>query len=80
MIKLLTPILPLIPQPYKNMIKFFIGAISGLNAKRLANVSAIFIRATADGKISANEWNELGGRNGLGIVGGSNGKKSTSKS
>jgi len=75
MIKLLKPILPFIPQPYRNMIKFFIGAISGLNAKRLSKVSQIFITATADGKISANEWNELGGRNGLGIVGGSNGSK-----
>jgi len=74
MIKLLTPLLPFIPQPYKNMIKFFIGAISNLSGNRLKEVTRIFTTAIADGKISADEWNRLGGKNGLGITGG-NGKK-----
>ena len=75
MFRLLKPILPFVPQPYRNMVKFFIGAISNLSGQRLKDVSEIFIHAVADGKISATEWNKLGGPNGLGIVGGSNGTK-----
>jgi|TARA_R100001163_G_C5020470_1_gene163425 hypothetical protein len=59
--------------PYKNLIIFFIKAIRKLDKKRLKEVTRILVDATKDGVISPNEWNRLGGQNGLGVVKG-NGK------
>jgi len=67
--KLLKPLLPFVPQPYRNIIKFFIGAISGLDAKRLKEVSKTFANAVEDGYIDNTEWTKLGGReHGLDIL------------
>ena len=60
--------------PYKNLIIFFIKAIRKLDKKRLEEVTRILLEATKDGVIAPNEWNRLGGQNGLGVIKG-NGKK-----
>ena len=74
--KLFTSLMPLIPQPYKNIIKFFIKVLNNVNSKEeLTRIAKKFEEITRDDKITVPEWTELGGKKYLGILGGSNGKK-----
>ena len=79
--KLFTSLMPLIPQPYKNIIKFFIKVLDNVDSKEeLTRIGKKFEEITSDEKITVTEWTELGGKNYLGILGGINGKgKSKSK-
>ena len=75
MMKLFTSLMPLIPQPYKNIIKFFIKVLNNANSKEeLQRIADKFEEITRDGKISTTEWSELGGKNSLGILGNVNKK------
>ena len=75
MMKLFTSLMPLIPQPYKNIIKFFIKVLSNIDSKEeLTRIGKKFEEITRDGKISTTEWAELGGKNYLGILGNVNKK------
>lgn len=63
--------MPLIPQPYKNIIKFFIKVLDNVNSKEeLTRIAQKFEDITRDEKITVTEWTELGGKNYLGILGG----------
>tara|TARA_R100000231_G_scaffold136495_1_gene111842 strand:+ start:462 stop:698 length:237 start_codon:yes stop_codon:yes gene_type:complete len=76
MMKLFTSLMPLIPQPYKNIIKFFIKVLDNVNSKQeLQRIADKFEEITKDGKITTTEWSELGGKNYLGILGNVNGKR-----
>ena len=69
--KLFTSLMPLIPQPYKNIIKFFIKVLDNVNSKEeLTRIAQKFEDITRDEKITVTEWTELGGKNYLGILGG----------
>jgi len=71
MMKLFTSLMPLIPQPYKNIIKFFIKVLDNVNSKEeLTRIAQKFEDITRDEKITVTEWTELGGKNYLGILGG----------
>ena len=73
--KLFTSLMPLIPQPYKNIVKFFIKVLSNIDSKEeLTRIGKKFEEITRDGKISTTEWAELG-KNGLGILSGNGSKK-----
>ena len=74
--KLFTSLMPLIPQPYKNIIKFFIKVLDNVNSKEeLTRIGKKFEEITSDEKITVTKWTELGGKNYLGILGGINGKR-----
>tara|TARA_R110001583_G_scaffold1413_1_gene11291 strand:- start:4 stop:237 length:234 start_codon:yes stop_codon:yes gene_type:complete len=74
--KLLTSLIPLIPQPYKNIAKFFIKVLDNVNSKdELTRIAKKFEDITRDEKITVTEWTELGGKKYLGILGGTNGKR-----
>jgi len=69
--KLFTSLMPLIPQPYKNIIKFFIKVLGNVDSKEeLVRIGKKFEDITKDEKITVTEWTELGGKNYLGILGG----------
>ena len=71
--------MPLIPQPYKNIIKFFIKVLGNVNSKQeLRRIAAKFEEITKDGKITTTEWSSLGGKNYLGILGDVNAKNKKS--
>ncbi len=71
MMKIFTSLMPLIPQPYKNIIKFFIKVLGNVNSKEeLTRIAKKFEDITRDEKITVTEWTELGGKNYLGILGG----------
>ena len=71
--------MPLIPQPYKNIIKFFIKVLGNVDSKQeLRRIAAKFEEITKDGKITTTEWSSLGGKNYLGILGDVNGKSKKS--
>ena len=64
------------PQPHKNIIKFFIKVLDNVNSKEeLIRIAQKFEEITKDNKITVPEWTELGGKKYLGILGRSNGKK-----
>ena len=73
--KIFTLLMPLIPQPYKNIIKFFIKVLGNVDSKQeLRRIAAKFEEITKDGKITTTEWSSLGGKNYLGILGDVNAK------
>ena len=71
---ILKVILPLMPQPYKNIIMFFLKTLKNVDSKEeLERVGKLFAEITKDGKVTPQEWLSLAGKNGLGILKG-NGK------
>tara|TARA_R110000744_G_C19012814_1_gene523219 strand:+ start:195 stop:431 length:237 start_codon:yes stop_codon:yes gene_type:complete len=77
--KIFTLLMPLIPQPYKNIIKFFIKVLGNVDSKQeLRRIAAKFEEITKDGKITTTEWSSLGGKNYLGILGDVNAKNKKS--
>ena len=77
--KIFTLLMPLIPQPYKNIIKFFIKVLGNVDSKQeLRRMAAKFEEITKDGKITTTEWSRLGGKNYLGILGDVNAKNKKS--
>jgi|TARA_R100001530_G_scaffold39434_2_gene30473 hypothetical protein len=67
-------ILPLMPQPYKNIITFFLKTLKNIDSKEeLERVAKLFAEITKDGKVTPQEWLSLAGKKGLGILQG-NGK------
>jgi len=74
MMKLFTSLMPLIPQPYKNIIKFFLATLKNVDEKEeLVRIGNLFADILEDGKVTPQEWLTLAGKNGLGILKG-NGK------
>ena len=58
--KLFTSLMPLIPQPYKNIIKFFIKVLDNVDSKEeLARIGKKFEEITSDEKITVTEWTNL---------------------
>jgi len=77
--KIFTLLMPLIPQPYKNIIKFFIKVLGNVDSKQeLRRIAAKFEEITKDGKITTTECSSLGGKNYLGILGDVNAKNKKS--
>ena len=73
--RLLRSLMPLIPQPYKNIIKFFLATLKNVDEKEeLQRIGKLFADILEDGKVTPQEWLTLAGKNGLGILEG-NGKK-----
>ena len=73
--RLLRSLMPLIPQPYKNIIKFFLVTLKNVDEKEeLQRIGKLFADILEDGKVTPQEWLTLAGKNGLGILEG-NGKK-----
>ena len=74
MMKLFTSLLPLMPQPYKNIDKFFLATLKNVDEKEeLVRIGNLFADILEDGKVTPQEWLTLAGKNGLGILKG-NGK------
>ena len=74
MMKLFTSLLPLIPQPYKNIIKFFLATLKNVDEiEELERIGKLFADILEDGNGTPQEWLSLAGKNGLGILKG-NGK------
>ena len=74
MMKLFTSLLPLIPQPYKNIIKFFLATLKNVDEiEELERIGKLFADTLEDGNVTPQEWLSLAGKNGLGILKG-NGK------
>ena len=74
MMKIFTSLMPLIPQPYKNIIKFFLATLKNVDEKEeLDRIGKLFADILEDGKVTPQEWLTLAGKNGLGILKG-NGK------
>jgi hypothetical protein len=68
--KLLQMVLPLTPQPYKNIITFFLGLLKNVDSKEeLERIGDLLYNAIQDGELSSKEWLAIGGKNGLGILG-----------
>ena len=66
--------MPLIPQPYKNIITFFLKTLKNVDSREeLERVAKLFAEITKDGKVTPQEWLSLAGKKGLGILQG-NGK------
>ena len=62
------------PQPYKNIITFFLKTLKNIDSKEeLERVAKLFAEITKDGKVTPQEWLSLAGKKGLGILQG-NGK------
>ena len=77
--KIFTSLLPLVPQPYKNIVKFFLATLKNVDDKEeLQRIAAKFEEITKDGKITTTEWSSLGGKNYLGILGDVNAKNKKS--
>ena len=71
---ILNIVLPLIPQPYKNILTFFLKTLKNVDSKEeLERVAKLFAEITKDGKVTPQEWLSLAGKKGLGILQG-NGK------
>ena len=67
--KLLKMVLPFIPQPYKNIIVFFLSTLKNVDSREeLERVGKLFADITADGKVTPQEWVSLAGQKGLGIL------------
>ena len=67
--KLLKMVLPFIPQPYKNIIVFFLSTLKNVDSREeLERVGKLFADITADGKVTPQEWLSLAGQKGLGIL------------
>ena len=63
------------PQPYKNIITFFLKTLKNIDSKEeLTKIGNKFADITRDEKITVTEWTELGGKKYLGILGGINKK------
>ena len=74
MMKLFTSLMPLIPQPYKNIVKFFLATLKNVDDKEeLKRIGNLFADILTDGKVTPQEWLSLGGKKGLNILRG-NGK------
>ena len=74
MMKIFTSLMPLIPQPYKNIIKFFLATLKNVDEKEeLERIGKLFADILEDGHVSPQEWLSLGGKKGLNILKG-NGK------
>ena len=55
--KLLQLVLPLTPQPYKNIITFFLSMLKNVDSKEeLEQIGELLAKAREDGKISSKEW------------------------
>ena len=71
---ILKVVMPLIPQPYKNIITFFLKTLKNVDSREeLERVAKLFAEITKDGKVTPQEWLSLAGKKGLGILQG-NGK------
>jgi len=71
---ILKVVMPLIPQPYKNIIIFFLSTLKNVDSREeLERVGKLFAEITKDGKVTPQEWLSLAGKRGLGILQG-NGK------
>ena len=69
--QLLKMVLPLTPQPYKNIITFFISMLKNVDSKEeLVQIGELLSKALEDGKIYSKELLAIGCKNGLGILGG----------
>jgi|TARA_X000001382_G_C3140697_1_gene169464 DNA-directed RNA polymerase delta subunit len=74
MTKIFTSLMPLIPQPYKNIVKFFLATLKNVDDKEeLKRIGNLFADILTDGKVTPQEWLSLGGKKGLNILRG-NGK------
>ena len=72
--RLFTSLMPLIPQPYKNIVKFFLATLKNVDEKEeLERIGKLFADILEDGTVTPQEWLSLAGKNGLGILKG-NGK------
>ena len=57
------------PQPYKNIITFFLKTLKNIDSKEeLQRVGKLFADITKDGKVTPQEWLSLAGQKGLGIL------------
>jgi len=66
---ILKVILPLTPNPYRNIIKFFLSTLKNVDSKEeLERVGKLFADITKDGKVTPQEWLSLAGQKGLGIL------------
>ena len=60
--------LPFIPQPYKNIIIFFLSTLKNVDSREeLERVGKLFAEITKDGKVTPQEWLSLAGKKCLGI-------------
>ena len=67
--KLLKMVLPFIPQPYKNIMVFFLSTLKNVDSREeLERVGKLFAEITKDGKVTPQEWLSLAGKKGLGIL------------
>ena len=67
-------ILKFLPQPYKNIVTFFLSTLKNVNEKEeLERIGKLFADILEDGSVTPQEWLSLAGKNGLGILKG-NGK------
>ena len=67
-------ILKFLPQPYKNIVTFFLSTLENVNEKEeLERIGKLFADILEDGHVTPQEWLSLAGKNGLGILKG-NGK------
>ena len=72
--RLFTSLMPLIPQPYNNIVKFFLATLKNVDEKEeLERIGKLFADILEDGSVTPQEWLSLAGKNGLGILKG-NGK------
>ena len=63
-----------LPQPYKNIVTFFLATLENVNEKEeLERIGKLFAEILEDGSVTPQEWLSLAGKNGLGILKG-NGK------
>ena len=55
----------------QNIITFFLSMLKNVDSKEeLEQIGELLAKALEDGKISSKEWLAIGGKNGLGILGG----------
>ena len=67
--QLLKMVLPLTPQPYKNIITFFLSMLKNVDSKEeLEQIGELLSKALEDGKVSSKEWLAIGGKIGLAIL------------
>ena len=68
-------IIKFLPQPYKNIVTFFLATLENVNEKEeLERIGKLFADILEDGKVTPQEWLALAGKeSGLGILKG-NGK------
>ena len=64
--------MPLIPQPYKNIVKFFLATLKNVDdIEELKRIGNLFADILTDGKVTPQEWLSLGGKKGFMIYSGS---------